>query len=150
MIDFIQNESKKIIFNCLERESKKRQISLKKLILCFSLNEEGVVQYDLLLNKENNGKNFIEKLANYTINEVLGVRIDFKGYGLIAPPFIQKALLRFSREKQIQYDKLNVFCFGIYDKNAKPDVALFLYEGFNYKDSIQLTDLFNENDAITT
>jgi hypothetical protein len=45
------------------------------------------------------------KVEDYSIMQVLGVRVDFLGYSKIAPPFILKSLVRFA--KRLNKDLFN-------------------------------------------
>ncbi|MDX7825487.1 hypothetical protein SJT38_20800, partial [Aeromonas caviae] len=73
---------------------------------------------------------------------VLGVRIDFKGYSKIAPPFIAKSLARFAIKHKIGIGDVKVMCLGSRD-GKKTDVQLFLYEGMTrYIETITWSDLF--------
>ena len=68
MIDFIQNESKKMMFKCCEKYATNKQMNVESIQLILGINEEGNT-YTLC-------ENYVRK-ENYDIMQVLGVRIDF-------------------------------------------------------------------------
>ncbi len=138
MIDFIQNETKKVMFNCCEKYAAKNKLNVEQVQLVLGLNEEGNT-YTLC-------QSYVKK-DSYDIMQVLGVRIDFLGYSKLAPPFILKSLVRYSEEYEIPLDKVSIMCVPTpyYHKNKlKKDVSLFLYNGDNY---VPTYHLINEGEA---
>ena len=137
MIDFIQSETKKMMYGCCERHSKKNQVDFEDVQLILGLNEEG------------NTYTICEKYhpkVSLDIMGVLGVRLDFLGYSKLAPPFILKSLIRFSEAKQIDLDKVKIMCIPTKNEKDKPDVLLFLYNDMSYVETITFSDLFREED----
>jgi hypothetical protein len=78
--------------------------------------------------------------------EVLGVKIDFLGYSKLAPPFILKSLVRFSKEHKISLDKVLVMCVTTKNEKGKNDILLFVYNDNQYVETIDFDDLFREED----
>ena len=137
MIDFIQSESKKIIYKCCERYAKENKIPIDNVQLVLGLNEEG--------NTYTICENYSPKEA-YDFMQVLGVRIDFMGYSNFAPPFITKSLIRFIEKYEISPDKIKVMCIPELDERNKKNVLLFVYNGNDYVETISFPELFREED----
>lgn len=138
MIEFIQGETKKIMYKCCERHSKKHHVEIEKVQLILGLDEEG---------------NTYTVCKEYTPVEqldflgVLGVKIDFLGYSRIAPPFIVKSLVRFSETHGLELGSTKVMCVPIKNEKGKGDMLLFLYDGGRYVETITFADLFDERDV---
>jgi hypothetical protein len=145
MLDFISSETRKIIYNCIERESKEMQLNMTKTRLALYLKADASNGYRLIEEIVVNGKADIKVLKEFSFTGVLGVKIDFKGYSMIAPPFIQKSLLRFSESMNIPYDKVNVVCYPTYKKGQ---IALCIFNDKAFSKQIELSELFNEEDAL--
>jgi len=131
MIDFISGEFKKISKNAITRIANELNDSSANVQLVLSLNDDGDNGYTALHNYRVHKK--------LTFLQLLGVRIDFKGYSLIAPPFIRKALHSFAEAEGVDVSKINVM---ILENNG--DVVLFLYVGGNALRQIVFEDLFAE------
>ena len=137
MIDFIQSETKKLMYKCCERHSKKYQKATEDVQLILGLDENG--------NTYTVCKNYKPK-ERLDILGVLGVRIDFLGYSQLAPPFIFKSLVRFSEKHSIDIDKVKVMCIPTLNEKGKPDVLLFVYNDSEYVETISFAELFREED----
>ena len=137
MIDFIQSETKKLMFKCCERHAKKYQKATEDVQLILGLDENG--------NTYTVCKNYKPK-ERLDILGVLGVRIDFLGYSQLAPPFIFKSLVRFSEKHSIDIDKVKVMCIPTLNEKGKPDVLLFVYNDSEYVETISFAELFREED----
>jgi len=137
MIDFIQNESKKMMYKCCEKYAAKKSISIDKVQLILGLNEDGNT-YTLC-------ENYVRK-ENYSIMEVLGVKIDFLGYSKLAPPFILKSLIKFAEKHGIEFQNINVMCVPCKDEKGKNDIQLFVYNDMAYVETITFEELFSEDD----
>lgn len=146
MVDFISNETKKIFYNCFLKQSEKRQIDFKKLRIILSLDKDGENVYELIFENELNGSKKIEKLAKMTFKEILDVKFDLKGYSLIAPPFIQKSIIKFATELGVPYYDVNVFCYPTSDKN---EIVFCLFNKYHFVRVVSINELFNEKDIIT-
>ena len=128
MIDFISAEFTKICKKAIEKFSNDLQKPKEDVVITFNLNENGDVIYRLL-------KDFkFEK--EVTFMEILGVRIDFKGYSMLVPPFIQKSLIGFCQEYSIEPSKVNVMVLLVQEK-----VCLVLFNYTEQVKQIQLHDL---------
>ncbi len=137
MIDFIQSETKKIMYNCMKRYADREKKDLSDVQLVLGLNENG------------NTYTLCEKYdpkQELDIMGVLGVRIDFLGYSRLAPPFILKSLVRFSENYKFPLENSKVLCLPTTNEKNKPDVLLFVYNGGVYIDTITFADLFREED----
>lgn len=137
MIEFIQNETKKIMYKCCQRHAKKFETEIEKIQLVLGLNEDGNT-YTIC--------NQYVPAEHLDILGVLGVKIDFLGYSKLAPDFILKSLVRFSENNQIDIDKTKVLCLPYKNEKGKDDMHLFLYNGSQYVETITFADLFNEKD----
>jgi hypothetical protein len=137
MIDFIQNESKKMMYKCCEKYAAKKNISIDDVQLILGLNDEGNT-YTLC-------EKYVRK-ENYTIMQVLGVKIDFLGYSQLAPPFILKSLIKFAEKHGIEFEKVNVMCVPCKDEKGKNDIQLFVYNDTAYVETITFEELFSEDD----
>jgi hypothetical protein len=137
MIDFIQSETKKMMYKCCERYAKDKGLSVEGVQLILGLDENG--------NTYTICEDYVRK-ENYDIMQVLGVKIDFLGYSRLAPPFILKSLFRFSEEHKISLDKVLVMCVPTKNEKGKNDVLLFIYNDNQYVETINFHDLFREED----
>jgi hypothetical protein len=138
MIDFIQGESKKMMYKCCERYATEKGLNVESVQLVLGLNEEG--------NTYTMCESYVKK-ESYDIMQVLGVKIDFLGYSRLAPPFIMKSLIRFSEQHKIELDKVLVMCVPTKNEKGKNDILLFLYNGNDYVETITFSDLFSELDV---
>ena len=138
MIDFIQSESKKLMYKCCEKYAAEKGLEVENVQLILGLNELG--------NTYLMCENFKPK-ESYTFLQVLGVKIDFLGYSNLAPPFIMKALVRFSGKYSVDMDKIQVMCVPFKNERGKNDMELFLYNQAEYIETIEFSDLFSEEDA---
>jgi hypothetical protein len=137
MIDFIQSETKKMMYKCCERYARENGLNVEGVQLILGLDENG--------NTYTVCEDYVRKV-NYDIMEVLGVKIDFLGYSKLAPPFILKSLVRFSEEHKISLDKTLVMCVPTKNEKGKNDVLLFVYNDNQYVETIDFDDLFREED----
>jgi len=127
MIDFISAEFTKICKKAIEKFSNDLQKPKEDVAITFNL-KDGEVYYNLL-------KDFkVEK--EVTFMEILGVRIDFKGYSMLVPPFIQKSLLGFCEEFKIEESKVNVMALLVQE-----NICLVLFNDTEQIKQIRLDDL---------
>jgi hypothetical protein len=145
MIDFIASETKKIIYNCIERESKRLNIPLEKTRLSLALNGDGSNAYGIIEEIESDGVKDFKLRKELTFMGVLDVKIDFKMYSQIAPPFVQKALIRFSNLLSIPFEKISAVCYPTYNKG---EIAICIFNGKVFVKQITISDLFSEEDMI--
>lgn len=137
MIDFIQSETKKMMYKCCERYARENGLNVEGVQLILGLDENG--------NTYTICEDYVRKV-NYDIMEVLGVKIDFLGYSKLAPPFILKSIVRFSQEHKISLDKTLVMCVPTKNEKGKNDILLFVYNDNQYVETIDFDDLFREED----
>lgn len=137
MIDFIQSETKKMMYKCCERYAKDKALNVENVQLILGLDENG--------NTYTMCEDYVRK-ENYDIMQVLGVKIDFLGYSKLAPPFILKSLVRFSEQHKISLDKVLVMCVPTKNEKGKNDILLFIYNDNQYIETIDFDDLFREED----
>jgi hypothetical protein len=137
MIDFIQSETKKIMYKCCKKHSEKVKIDIENVQLVLGLDENGNT-YTVCENYE--PKEHLDILG------VLGVRIDFLGYSHLAPSFILKSLVRFSEKHDFPVVNSKVLCVPTTNEKAKPDILLFVYNNNVYVETITFAELFREED----
>jgi len=137
MIDFIQSETKKMMYKCCERYARENGLNVEGVQLILGLDENG--------NTYTICEDYVRK-ENYDIMQVLGVKIDFLGYSKLAPPFILKSLFRFSKEHKISLEKVLVMCVPTKNEKGKNDILLFIYNDNQYVETIDFDDLFREED----
>jgi len=143
MIDLIQSEFRKIVLKCINKYAKDNTLNPDNVQLMLGLNEEGNT-YQIMVD--------YAKKENFSIMDVLGVRVDFLGYSKIAPPFILKSLVRFAErlkksDEQLNFD-VEVMCVKDVNEKGKEIINLFLYKGGQYVETIEFADLFNEEDML--
>jgi hypothetical protein len=127
MIDFISAEFTKICKKAIEKFSNDLQTPKEDVAITFNL-KNGEVYYNLL-------KDF-KVYKEVTFMEILGVRIDFKGYSMLVPPFIQKSLLGFCEEFKIEESKVNVMALLVQE-----NICLVLFNDTEQIKQIRLDDL---------
>lgn len=137
MLDFITDKFTDIVSKCLDRKSKELNVSKLNCQLVFKLGEEGEAEYHIF--KE------YKPTQVLSFMEVLGVRIDFKGYSLFVPNFIKGALNRFCESDNIDKEKVSVMVYF----NEKKEMLMWLYNGNQYVKQIDLESLFNTEDILT-
>jgi hypothetical protein len=137
MIDFIQSKTKKIMYDCMRNYADKVKIQISDVQLVLGVNENGNTYTICELYAPKQEMNFLE---------VLGVKIDFLGYSVFAPPFILKSLVRFSEDFGFPVQNSKVMCVPTTNDNNKPDVLLFVYNENKYVDTITFQELFREED----
>jgi hypothetical protein len=154
MVEFIGNETKKILFKACERYANANQKKLDQIQLILGLNvvkaETG--EFGILDENELNKFTICEAYSpkkELTIWEVLNVRpkLDFLGYSKLAPPFIFKSLMRFSETYKIDLDKVFILCQPGYNEK-KPDMQLALYNGYEFIKEIKFYPEEDENGDI--
>jgi hypothetical protein len=143
MIDLIQSEFRKIVLKCINKYAKDNNLNPDNVQLMLGLNEEGNT-YQIMVD--------YAKKENFSIMDVLGVRVDFLGYSKIAPPFILKSLVRFAErlkksDEELKFD-VEVMCVKDVNEKGKEIINLFLYKGGQYVETIEFADLFNEEDML--
>jgi hypothetical protein len=136
MIDFILEKFTEITSNCLEKRAKEYETKKINMQLVFKLNKDEEVEY--LIYKDYQPK------KNISFLEVLGVKLDFKGYSLFVPKFIKGALGRFCEEFDIDKEKVRV----LLNFNANNELLIFLYNNNEFVKQVELESLFDGEDMI--
>lgn len=136
MIDFISEKFSDIASKCLERNAKEYGAKKQDMQLVFKLGTDGETEY--LIYKE------FKPVKVVTFMQVLGVKLDFKGYSLFVPKFIKGALNRFCEESDI--DKQNVRVILNFDE--KNTMLMWLYNGSNFVKGVTLESLFDTTDIL--
>jgi hypothetical protein len=137
MIDFILEKFTDITLKCLERNSKSFGVEQKDVQLVFKFNNSEDVEYLIM----NNYKP--QKVLTFL--EVLGVKLDFKGYSLFVPKFINGALNRFCVEHKIEKNKVSVLLV----LNKKNKLIIWLYNANQPIKQVELESLFDSEDMLT-
>jgi hypothetical protein len=136
MLDFITEKFTDIVSKCLERNAKELNTQKKNVQLVFKLGQDGEAEY--LLTKDYTNVKVLDFM------EVLGVRIDFKGYSFFVPNFIKGALNRFCESDNIEASKVSVVTYF----NDK-EMVMWLYNGNQYVKQVELESLFNTEDILS-
>lgn len=136
MIDFISEKFTEISSKCLDRYSKEYNAKKINMQLVFKLNKDSDAEY--LIYKD------YQPQKNISFMEVLGVKLDFKGYSLFVPKFIKGSLERFCEEYNIDKDKVRV----VLNFNADNELLLFLYNSNEFVKQVELESLFDGKDMI--
>lgn len=134
MLDFITDRFTEITSKCLERNAKEYNAKKKDMQLVFKLDGDGEVQY--LIYREYKPEKVL------TFLQVLGVKIDFKGYSIFVPNFIKGALGRFCESEIIDRDKVRV----ILNFDEKDNMNMWLYNNSSFVKQITLESLFDVED----
>jgi hypothetical protein len=142
MIEFIVSQFSDISKKAITRFSGSYETTPQNVQISFSLkpiivedeNKEKKVDYDVVYKVYKD----YQKVEDVTFLNILGVRIDFKGYSYIAPPFIQKTLIRFANELGVNCQNVFVMLY-LNDENA---LKLNLYNLGELVKSVELEDLF--------
>lgn len=124
MKEFIVEEARKIFYKCLTAlESKEENPSL-----LLRKNENGM-RYSV-------AENFVPK-RDISFKDILGVKIDLKGYSLIVPPKMENIIEGFEKE----YGTKDI-AVGIY-KNAEDEgeIRLFVFADGNPKREFHLEEV---------
>lgn len=136
MIDFISEKFTEISLKCLDRYSKEYNAKKVNMQLVFKLNQDSEAEY--LIYKD------YQPQKNISFMEVLGVKLDFKGYSLFVPKFIKGALERFCEEYNIKKNNVRV----LLNFNADNELLLFLYNSNEFVKQVELESLFDGKDMI--
>ena len=132
MKDFIVNEFGKIITKACVRFGKENGLDKTEMQIVFRLNQEDELEYVVL-------KKY-EEWKSVSFNEILGVKIDFKGYGMMVPNFIKNLLVQYSVELDKPFDSLRIMSLA---KNGEKEneVVNCLYYKNNFIQVINLEEI---------
>ena len=118
-----------IIYKACERYGKEEGLDGNKMQVLFSLDDEGEVKYSLL--KE------YRPFKEVTFNQILNVKIDFRGYSMIVPPFIKDTINKYSEKLTTSAQNLFVMCVI----KRENEIALFLYNDKKPVEEIILAEI---------
>jgi hypothetical protein len=136
MIDYILEKFTDITSKCLERNAKENGCTKKDMQLVFKLGSSGEAEY--LIYKQ------YQPIRVLSFLEVLGVKLDFKGYSLFVPNFIKGALNRFCEEHKIATENVRI----LLSFDEKDRMVLWLYSSNQYVKQFQLEELFDSQDIL--
>ena len=131
MEEFIISETNKIFSKAILRFSKKeKQDSLQaSILLCLSNDEEKNVVYKMCFEHE--------VFQECSIMDILGVKIDLKGYSMLVPPQIKKILENFSEE----LNSTNVEVMVYLGREDESEVMYFLYDAKQLVKRFELSEV---------
>lgn len=115
MMEIIVDKFNEIVYRACERYGKEEGVEANKMQVLFSLDDEGEVKYSIL--KE------YRPFKEVTFNQILNVKIDFRGYSMIVPPFIRDTINNCSEELKTDATKLFVMCLV----KKEEDIGIYLY-----------------------
>lgn len=127
MVDFIIEKFNEIVSKACTRYGQEQEVDATKIQVLFRLGDDAEVEYYIL-------KEYVE-LQKVTFNNILNVRIDFKGYSMIVPPFIQKVLVKYAEEMKVEPNKMSVICIS--QPNSKVVLCLYSEKTFVKKVNIE-------------
>jgi hypothetical protein len=136
MVEMILGKFTDITLKCIERNAEDFSVDKKDVRLVFRLNKDDEVEYWIT--------KFYKPEKKLSFLGVLGVKLDFKGYSLFVPKFIQGALTRFCVEDNIERKNVYVVLSNVDDK-----LVMGLQDGRKEIRKIDLKSLFNADDMIT-
>jgi len=129
MMEIIVDKFNEIIYKACERYGKEEGLDGNKMQVLFSLDDEGEVKYSLL--KE------YRSLKEVTFNQILNVKIDFRGYSMIVPPFIKDTINKYGEKLSTPTQNLFVMCVV----KRENEIALFLYNDKKPVEEIILAEI---------
>lgn len=142
MVDFIAKEFGKISEKCIRKYADLTKSNPEEIQLVMSLDAKSENRYSIMKNykkiivKDNSGEDTYPYASISFIN-VLGVKIDFKGYSLIAPPFIKQSIKNFADD--LECSPSHVFVWVIFDGEK---TLLRLFKLGEYVKDIKFDELF--------
>lgn len=122
MQEFIVSETTKIFKKAIKNYSKKDRVEENMVSILLSLNEQGNVRYRIC-------HHFVP-VKEVTIMDILGVKIDLKGYSFLVPPQIEKILEGFEKETGSKNVEAGVYLnpeYDEYDENSQ-EIKYFLFK----------------------
>lgn len=142
MIDIIVSQFREISKKAINRFSGSYDTTPQRVQISFSLkaievedeNKQKNVDYNVVYRVYKD----YQKVEDVTFLNILGVKIDFKGISIFAPPFIKKTLLGFAKE--LGSDNQSVFVM-LY-LTDEDDLQLSLYNLGQHVKNFGLEELF--------
>lgn len=132
MEEFIVGETKKIFNKAIKRYSQRDGIHEEFVSILLSLVDDGednVVCYEICHEHH--------PVRKVSIMDILGVKIDLKGYSILVPPQIKKILENFCIERNS--DKVEVCVY--LDREDKSEVIYFLFDNGQLVRQFELKDV---------
>jgi hypothetical protein len=137
MVEFISDKFNEIVKKCLENNAVNFKVDKTEVQLILKFDSDDELQY--LISK------MYKAQKSISFKEVLGVKLDLKGYSLFVPKFIKGALNRFSEEYKIENSNISVMIFMGNNNNLN----LWLYDDVTPIKEIKLASLFDTDDMTT-
>lgn len=131
MEEFIISETTKIFSKAINRFAKnEKQNPLNtSFLLSIGEDEEKKVEYQLCFEHQ--------PVKKISIMEVLGVKIDLKGYSLLVPPQIKKIIENFALELGSNKVEVSIYL----DREDENQVMYFLYKDAHLVKRFELQDV---------
>jgi hypothetical protein len=129
-MSFIVSQTRQIMSRAIERYAKERGAQPEAMQLLMKMKDDGVGYFlmrDYRLEKE------------LTIMDILGVRVDFKGYSLIAPQFIRQSLERMVGQYNVSAGDLSVIV------TRRQEIKMYAYNQKNVIGEVTFAYLFGED-----
>jgi hypothetical protein len=142
MVDFIAKEFGKISEKCIVKYAELTKSKAEEIQLVMSLDAKSENRYSVMKNYKKISVKDIEGNDTYPFTSisflnVLGVKIDFKGYSLVAPPFIKQSIKNFADDLQCSPNQ--IFVWVIFDGEK---TVLRLFKLGEYVKDINFDELF--------
>ena len=134
MIDYIISQFSEISKKAIKRYSSSYNTTPQNVQLSFSLAPEGKDDFQVVYRMYNNYK----KIEDVTFLNILGTKLDIRGYSFIAPPFIKNTLVRFANELSVGYQNVFVMLFLDEENN----LMFSLYNLGQHIKNFQIEELF--------
>lgn len=138
MIEFISQNFSQIAKKCLERNAKEFGVEKTEVQLVFKYKDVKSEEVDYLIMEKYKPKKVL------TFLQVLGVKIDFKGYSFFVPKFIAGSLKRFCSELSIDANDVSV----VLHEHQSGKLIMWLYNKNKPTKQFTLESLFNPEDLI--
>ena len=131
MQEFIVSETNKIFNKAIQKFAKQAGLEENQvsILLSLSKDEEKSVEYTICHD--------FQPIKKVKIMDILGVKIDLRGYSILVPPQIKKILEGFEAEQ-----KSSEIEVGVYIKPEEDDeIVYFLFKEGNMVRKFELTDV---------
>lgn len=132
MQEFIVSETNKIFNKAIKRFAQKEKIDEKEVSILLTLSKDE--------NKDVLYKVCVHHTPKYEVSilQVLGVRIDLKGYSLLVPPQIKKILEGFKQERNSE--EIDVCVYISRDEDGD-DIWYYLFDKGKLVNQFALKDV---------
>lgn len=118
MQEFIVSETTKIFNKAIKKQAKNSKIEDKdvSILLSLSKDEERKVEYAIC--------EYFQPVKKVGIMDILGVKIDLRGYSMLVPPQIKKILENFESEEKSSDIEVGVYV----NPEDEDDIVYFLFK----------------------